>query len=149
MAQRRSRTTSKAGARYAWVDAQDPSHDNVVQLLRWILSLPEAERLDVIGRITALRNLAADGLIDDGDDELLDAIRRNPDVWELRWNFDGVLVRQYHAEPAEAPSELIDLHAHIKEIFPNDQQAIDDSQDVQISQGLFRYKIYRGSRRWS
>lgn len=36
-------------------------------------------------------------------DEDLKPVARDPELWEIRWEFEGVQWRLYHGEPALAP----------------------------------------------
>jgi hypothetical protein len=122
-----------------WLEYQDDDDPEEVAVLRWLLSLGEVDRELVIGRIQGLRELAALGEIEDGDEERLKPVRLDPDLWELRWNELGTLLRQYHGEPAALPDALVNLHMHVKRITRSRRQT-DALQDQRISFAFMRYR---------
>lgn len=138
---RRSRCTLPRSVPLDWIDFRDDENEQTNLALSAILALPEAQQELVIGEIVALRERAALGLIPYGDenDPDLKPIRTDPDVYELRWRFGSVLLRQYHAEPPELPNALVDLHFHRKDVSSNDDTKIAALQDVEISQAQLRY----------
>lgn len=124
----------------------DDDHEEVVRLTEWLLSLPETVMEECIGRIQALNALAAQRLVPRADDDL-QPIVRDPDLWELRWNFgDNIPVRQYHGEPPELPEALIKLHMHMKDTSTGDTQTINQAQNTQILYAKFRYMGGRHAR---
>ena len=133
-----------------WMDFRDDENEQTKLALTAILALPEAQQELVIGEILALRERAEMGLIPfgDEDDPDLKPIRSDPDVYELRWRFGSLLLRQYHAEPPELSNALVDLHFHRKDVSSNDDATISDLQDIEISQAQLRYDGGR-SRLWS
>ena len=65
-------------------------------------------------------------------------IRTNPEVWELRWDFSGQLLRLYFAEPGRFPSLLVSLRYHWKWI-EGSYREIEAAQDVEIGIAVSRY----------
>jgi hypothetical protein len=130
-----------------WVPFQDAENEQGKAALAAILALPEGQQQLVIGEIVALKERAALGLIPfgDEDDPDLKPIRANPDIYELRWRFGDLLLRQYHAEPPERPDDLIELHFHRKDVSSHDDDTISKLQDVEISQAQLRYRGGEGS----
>ncbi|MFE4468915.1 hypothetical protein ACFRFH_08860 [Leifsonia sp. NPDC056824] len=122
------------------MDFVDDDNDEVVSFFHWLGGLNEVDQELVIGRIKSLRELAAAGDLDEFDEDSLKPIRRDPDLYELRWDELGTLVRQYHGEPPTLPEDLINLHLHIKHISPTSQALTDDLQNQQISHAIMRYK---------
>ena len=127
-----------------WLEFIDETDQAVVEFATWLMTLIPAARKDLVGRIDELKNLAARGEIvlpeDESERGELDAIRRNPDLYELRWTLYTKVVRQYHAEPARLPENLVSLLIHIKTdtAHPGVPQPHGD-QDVEISKALLRY----------
>ena len=133
-----------------WQPFRDEGHPSVQAVGAWLGSMSQLDREAAVGDILALRALAANGAIVEGEDEgyaSLKPIRRDPDLFELRWYMFGKHVRQYHAEPPEMPIKLIDLHLHLKTIVPRDDAATRSAQDEEISWAQMRY--FGGkSRQW-
>jgi hypothetical protein len=97
---------------------------------------------DVLGRMKA----AASGRLAENVDEF-EPVRRQPELWELKWKFKRVgEFRLYHAEPGENP-ELVALRFHQKEtegLTPEDIQA---RQNDQMDLAADRYTSGE-TRRW-
>ncbi|MEN2739531.1 hypothetical protein ABCS02_17205 [Microbacterium sp. X-17] len=124
----------------SWLDFIDQDNEEVLSFYLWLQGLAEVDQELVIGRIRALRELAAAGEIDEFDEESLVPIRRDPDLYELRWNELGTLIRQYHGEPPSRPEVLVNLHLHIKRISPTSEAVTEDLQNIEISHALMRYR---------
>ena len=137
---RRSRCTIPDPAGYEWIDFIDYANEFVLEFHNWILGLSEFDRELVIGRILGLREIAANGEIDNDDGKTLKPIRLDPDLFELRWDELGTLIRQYHAEPRLLPNSLIMLHMHMKHVAPESESLTRELQDQQISWALMRYR---------
>ena len=84
-------------------------------------------------------------------DAPLEPVRRNPDLWEIRWAPKPAgrrrlgEFRMYHAEPGGNP-DIVALRFHRKETFPalnrNEQdQAIEDTQDAEIDEAGKRHRV--------
>jgi hypothetical protein len=146
LTERQSRCASGEGTELEWVKYVDDDHEEVIRLTRWLMTLPQAVMEECIGRIQALNERAAQGLVPRTDDDLC-PIARDPDLWELRWNFgDNIPVRQYHGEPAELPDSLVRLHMHMKDTSSDDAQVINEAQNIQISYAILRYMAGRQGR---
>ena len=139
---RHSRCTERRDPPLEWLDFDDDEAER--PFLEWLLSLPEVDRDLTIGRIIALRQLAASGEIVDGDTRHIKPIRRDPEMWELRWSEAGALIRQYHAEPSELPRCLVRLHVHLKEIARTEPETT-HLQDIEISWAMLRYRAGESS----
>lgn len=129
-----------------WRDFMDYNSDALKEFAIWLGSLTTVVQADVIGQIRALCDLAASGELAFG--EALAPIHRDPDLYELRWNFDGTLVRQYHAEPPEHLELLVKLHLHLKIVDGITQELVSELQNEQISYALMRYRAGE-SQTWS
>lgn len=146
---RRSRCTLPRGIPLTWRDFLDHAHEEVLSFYLWLQGLNTVDQELVIGRIRALRELAAAGEIDEFDEDSLAPIRRDPDIYELRWRELGTLIRQYHGEPPSLPDALVNLHLHIKRVSPTSPALTQDMQNIQISYAQLRYRggASRGWRR--
>lgn len=122
-----------------WVDFMAEESEGVLGFLHWLSGLEEGDLELAIGRIHALRELAANGELPD-DDGRLKPIRTDPDIYELRWFEYGEHLRQYHAEPPEFPDHLVILHMHIKHLSPTSDEVTDDLQQQEINWAVMRYK---------
>jgi hypothetical protein len=92
--------------------------------------LPRSEVIFRYAAIDQLRGAAARGeLIPDED---VKPISRDPELWELRWQFGRDLYRQYHAEPANMPGWLLALRFHRKQVVPGDDAQTRNLQDDEI-----------------
>jgi hypothetical protein len=121
-----------------WRDYLDEHHDSTTELTDWIESLPPFAQSSVLGQIDALFELAASGQIQIGDEGKLRPIRRDPDLYELKWKLLSKAVRQYHAEPPQYPDDLVKLHIHIKSMRKT-SAGTRAAQDMEISQAQLRY----------
>jgi len=75
----------------------------------------------------------------------LKKVRSQPDLWEIRWKFDGVPWRMYHAEPPSEPNLLLALKFHRK-VVSGTQFSIRRKQNRQMSEAAERYKSGQGYR---
>lgn len=75
--------------------------------------------------------------LDDGD--LLEPVRRNPDLWEIKWKRGkrGEF-RLYHAEPGNAP-DLVGLRFHAKDTSSNDADQIERLQNAEMDEAGRRF----------
>lgn len=121
-----------------WRDYVDYESEGATEVLLWMSTLVSAVQDEVVGRILALCELAAAGELEAGDD--LQPIYRDPEVYELRWNFDDTLVRQYHAEPVRLPLVLAKLHLHLKHIATENDALTTELQNQQIAFALLRHR---------
>lgn len=137
---KRSRCTIPHSIPLRWHDFIDDDNEDITSFYIWLNGLNVTDQELVIGRIRALRELAADGEIAEWDDEALKPIHADPEMFELRWNELDTLIRQYHAEPESLPLHLINLHLHIKEISPTSDAVTGDLQQIQINWAALRFK---------
>lgn len=127
---------------YEWRDFIQWEHASVRDLGTWLLSLSQEDLADVQERMEALRQLAASGEIEAGNENELGPCSVDPVIWELKWTFFGQHIRQYHAEPTSHPDLLVSLHMHTK---PQDTstpaiwQAVRERQDQEMSHAKLRY----------
>ncbi|WP_243077345.1 hypothetical protein [Microbacterium sp. SS28] len=110
----------------------------MTEVLLWMSTLTTTVQEEVVGRILALCELAASGELHLGED--LQPIHRDPELYELRWNFGETLVRQYHAEPARLPQVLVKLHLHLKHLATESESLTTELQNQQIGYALLRYR---------
>jgi len=87
---------------------------------------------------------AASGTLICGDK--LDAVWSQPDLWEIRWQFDGAPWRMYHAEPIGEPNILLALKFHEKSIVGS-QSRIRREQNREMQNAAVRYSAGQ-SYRW-
>lgn len=126
-----------------WIDVIDDNHPSVVELADWLSTLNPRTYLDLVGRMDALKARAARGEIhvpEDGSYQELDAIRKDPDIYELRWTLLSKEIRQYHGEPARHPNHLIALHVHIKGDKVHRELHSHPGQDAEIDTAVKRYR---------
>ncbi len=135
---RRSRCTVPQTTDLFWREYVDEHHDSTIELTDWIESLQPFAQSSVLGQIDALLDLAASGQIHAGDESKLRPIRRDPDLYELKWKLLSKAVRQHHAEPPHYPDDLVKLHVHIKSMRKTSAETR-AAQDMEISQAQFRY----------
>ncbi|MEV7762246.1 hypothetical protein [Curtobacterium flaccumfaciens] len=131
----------------AWIAYEDDDNFQTKAALTRIIRLPDIDRELVLGQMVALRELAAEGGIEEGDDDSLRPIHDEPEMWELRWQFPelDLLLRQYHGEPYELPRNLVSLHLHEKVIVRGNDAAIEELQDIEISQAKLRFEVGKPS----
>jgi hypothetical protein len=135
---RRSRCTYPRAAPLEWVFYNDVEHPSEVALVAWIESQLPFNQTFIIGQIEALRELASQGLLE-YPDRRLDAIRHEPEIYELRWKLLTTMVRQYHGEPKDFDGHLIKLHSHIKKQFRSRHETT-RAQDGEIAQAALQYQ---------
>lgn len=74
-------------------------------------------------------------------------VRRDPDLWEIKWKFRGMQeFRLYHAEPASTP-DLVALRFHLKEIDGLTPDEIEERQEAEMDLASSRYGAH-ATRRW-
>lgn len=126
-----------------WRDYWDESDPSVLEFAQWLASLHPSVLKDVVARFDSLRERAALGRIvipEDGTVGDLDAIVRDPDLYELRWTVLTKVIRQYHGEPPGLPNDLVNLHIHIKADTVRRELHTDPTQDQEISKAMLRYR---------
>jgi hypothetical protein len=97
---------------------------------------------DVLGR---MRAAARGGLANDPDE--FEPVRRQPELWEIKWKFRKVgEFRMYHAEPMSDP-ELVALRFHEKETEGLTPDEIEALQDAEMDLAGDRYEAGE-NRRW-
>lgn len=87
-----------------------------------------------LGELDDLFEAAALGELEDSADwsTKISAIRRDPDIYELRRRSGRKKLRFYHGEPPRFPNLLVKLHKQIK---------VDKaSQDLAVSVAVVRYR---------
>jgi len=87
---------------------------------------------------------AANGTLTRGDK--LDKVGSQPDLWEIRWQFNGAPWRMYHAEPIREPNMLLALKFHEKRIMGT-QFCIRQEQNREMQDAAVRYRAGQ-SYRW-
>lgn len=133
---------------YEWRDFIQWDHPSVRDMGAWLSSLAPADLADVQESMEALRQLAAGGEIEAGNEDELGPCSVDPVIWELKWTFFGQHIRQYHAEPTSHPELLVALHMHTK---PQDTSvpavwlAVKEQQDQEMSHAKLRYMAGRNS----
>lgn len=101
--------------------------------------------IDQVGVIRATLRAAARGELPTGldDHDLLEPVRRQPELWELKWKVrrkkkqHGEL-RMYHAEPRDGNPDLVGLKFHIKDLRGG-SQAIESAQNAEMDTAADRY----------
>lgn len=135
---RESRCARRRPAALSWVDYRDPAGRLVENELEEVLQGSatqleyDARRAEVEAR---LMRAAAGELAPPGE---LYPIRTNPEVWEIRWGFDGQQLRLYFAEPVQYPLRLVGLHYHWKWVAGTYSEVM-AAQDAEIDIALARY----------
>lgn len=114
----------------------------ILEIKQWLESLPEAVRAEAAGQIISLRKLASTGELREYDKAARTGEVRHvasaDTMWELRWDIDGTLLRQYHGEPRHLSDHLISTHFHVKMIMGT-QEETDRLQQVEIDKARNRY----------
>lgn len=126
----------------------DPSHESVIELMKWLEGLSEVDRELVEADMDDLLEKAALGRIPQPVYESLVRVGIDPTLLELRWRFRGlgskgrdVAVRQYHAEPAAHPHILLALHRHIKSWRGLTKAQTKERQETEMRYAKFRYLV--------
>lgn len=98
-------------------------------------------RDEMLARRGEIRALVAEA--EDGElgEEAWRAVARDPDLWELRWSWDGLLVRGYFHEPQMSPGQAVLAHVHVKEIVQGDDMATRAKQDARIDCASHRIRF--------
>ena len=137
---RSSRCSHPQKAELTWQDYEEHSHEGVVAFDAWYEGLPDIHKPHAKGELIALRTLAKQGRIIEGNTDQLKPIVADPDVWELKWKILGTKIRQYHAEPSAVPAHLVDLHSHVKETIRGDHDFENEKQNEHIGWAVLRYR---------
>ncbi|WP_313540256.1 hypothetical protein [Leifsonia aquatica] len=125
-----------------WHEYWDDSDPSVIELADWVSELHPSVRKDAISRLDSLRSRAAMGQVvvpDDDSPGELDAIVRDPDLYELRWTILTKVIRQYHGEPSRFPDVLVNLHIHIKADTVRPEAHVEPTQDEEIAKAMLLY----------
>ena len=127
-----SRCCTPADPPLLWIDITDTSHQAVEEYEEWLASLAPFERAHQQGRIDSLLGAASKGELFDSDDHSskITPVRRDPDIYELRYKALTKRLRFYHGEPPHAPNLLYRLHRHIKKDKTDQDAQIDHAQRV-------------------
>lgn len=114
-----------------WLDYTDDAHEAAVELDGWFGSLTQWAREHELGRLDALLDAAAAGMLEDTGDERtpIAPVRVDPEIYELRHQALAKKLRFYHGEPTELPDALVALHRHIKTDRPHQQEQIEYAAD--------------------
>jgi hypothetical protein len=99
-----------------WRGYVDESHPSVSAISSWMNTLTPWARAHEEGEIDDLMDAAANGELWDSGDETtkIKPIRKDPEIFELRYTALSKKLRFYHGEPLELPRSLVSLHRHIK-----------------------------------
>ena len=90
--------------------------------------------------VEARMRRAAAGNLHAADADEATPVRKQPYLWEIRWNFSARPFRLYHAEPSKQPRLLLALKYHWKDTsFPTRDQVLDE-QDRQMAEAARRYQ---------
>ena len=79
---------------------------------------------------------------DDESGSPLKPVRRDPSLWEIRWDLAGRLWRLYHAEPAPAPGYLVALRFHEKDLAGGDTR-VRAAQNEHVDSSAYCYNAGR------
>lgn len=101
---------------WEWMDYTDPSHQGLLEIEQWLQSLAPFAREIELGRVEDLMEAAAQGQLFDSNDALtpIKPVRRDPEIYEIRYKGLTKALRFYHGEPRELPEALVAVHRHIK-----------------------------------
>lgn len=72
------------------------------------------------------------------DGKVLEPVRLDPQLWEMKWKFKKRLFRLYHAEPTGQP-QFVALRFHQKDTSSGDDATIQRLQDLEIELASERY----------
>ncbi len=141
MPQRSSRTTDPTSAPYAWEDHVERDGERVAEN-DLDACLQEGCRTQAdydmcVAEVEVRKRRAAAGKLHPPDE--LKPVRTEPLLWEVRWDFDGRLLRLYHAEPRKAPKTLLALLYHWKRDQGTPTE-IDDAQEAEMVRAGDRYR---------
>lgn len=114
------------------------------EMMQCLAGLADAERTMRIGELIQRLRAACRGDLLIGDE--LVPLRRDPEMWEIRWSFSGAKWRMYHGEPPEIAGGLLALLFHEKETSGTSAD-ITHAQNVFIHQARLRYVTGR-PRHW-
>lgn len=133
-----------------WVDYVDYQNHEVKRLFVYLDELPLIRRLNILQRMTELKERASFGAIPKESREF-ENISLYPELFELKWSIDDeirrrVEIRQYHAEPGLTQPILLALHMHIKNT-KGGRLAVKNSQNQEISFAKMRLESGR-KRNW-
>lgn len=137
---RASRTSQAAGAPFVWQDYVEPGGERLAEneldecLQRGCRT--QADYDMCVEEVAARKRRASAGRLQ--PPHAATPVRIVPLLWEIRWDFDGRLLRLYHAEPRRAPQVLLALLYHWKDTSGS-QAAIDAAQDAEMLRAGDRY----------
>jgi len=118
------------------------SEDDTPEVLREMAQvfsgLTDVAKVALYAEFNDTMRLAAMGELNRGDFVDVAKVFVAPELWELRWDTDGVLYRLYHAEPPRNNDVLAALRFHTKgpEMF--------DDSDAQRAEMLIAAARYTG-----
>lgn len=84
-----------------------------------------------IGEVLGRMRSAAKGNVPDNP-RIVEPVRRNPDLWELKWDFAKLgKFRMYHAEPGSNP-DMVALRFHLKDTSSKDDDVVERLQNAEM-----------------
>lgn len=101
---------------FTWRDHIDGNRACVQEYDDFVAKLPPVPRAAAKANLKVLMNRAAQGRLWQADDDSTEIkpVRKDPELYELRWKILTIHARMYHAEPEVAPAELWALNRHLK-----------------------------------
>ena len=109
-----------------------------------MVGLTDAARIDRLAAIRQRLSAAAAGTLFEEDESgpPLKPVRRDPSLWEIRWDLAGQPWRLYHAKPALAPGYLVALRFPEKDLAGGDTR-VRAAQNEHIDCAAHRYNTGR------
>ncbi|MGY3567973.1 hypothetical protein [Sinomonas sp. RB5] len=94
-----------------------------------------------VGDVLGLLRSAAHGRLPEGNPDVLEPVRTNPYLWELKWKRRKKKreFRAYYAEPEQSPDFVV-LLFHEKDVSSQDQPTIDALQQGHIDKAGERHE---------
>ena len=132
-----SRCTQPREQPLTWIYYKGNDGDLIEEIRNVVddLALPTDREL-VLGLVSEKNELAASGDLADSDD--IKPVSFDPEVWELRYEFNGLLYRLYFAEPYTHPHHLVALKFHVKTVDEAEQE-IKDAQSAEMAAACIRF----------
>lgn len=124
-------TTDFRTFHYANLGADRTVHNEILDVVAPLVKTAEAE-IGILGDVYGRLRNAARGRLPQHKDEVIEPVRRHPELWEIKWKLTPRrLLRMYHVEPV-GPPEVVALRFHLKATGSLTAEQIKDLQEEEM-----------------